>query len=53
MKIFLKMNVVIFLKHTYIREENFVAGLIKYFNQDIIHSARFQDPAFPWTYFKS
>lgn len=35
-------------KRTYIREMNFVARLIKDFNEDIINSASFQDPAFAW-----
>lgn len=33
-------------KHTYIREMDFVARLIKDFNEDIIDSASFKDPAF-------
>lgn len=40
-------------KHTYIREMDFVARLIKDVNEDIINSASFQDPAFAWLNLKS
>lgn len=40
-------------QHTYIREMDFVARLIKDFNEDIINSASFQDPAFAWLNLKS
>ena len=47
------MNIVILLKHTYIREVDFVARFIKYFNEDVIHSACFENPALSWMNFKS
>lgn len=38
---------------TYIREVNFVASFIKHFNQDVIYSARFENPAVSWMNFKT
>lgn len=47
------INIVILVKPAHIREVNFVAGFIKDFDEDVIYSACFENPAVSWMNFKT